>query len=646
MGVGDSDHADLWPEWPTALDLELWEGAGPPPCVVDAVARGDTFVAHNAEHFDAAAWARFVPAPHPAWFDTMHACRYLSLPGSLDRLGEFLGCGGKDQEGVASLRLLYRCRGGIYPLGTVPLWQRMLRYNVRDVLILGEVYRTVSDHNLEVGVLNAHCAVNGRGIPVDLDFAWALRDMWTKHKEDACAEVLDFAGIVATPTKVKTWLTSQGFHVDSLERKQIEALIHDPDSVFGDTDDPRVATAVAVIRGYQSAARATAGKVQRIFSVVDEDHRVRGWANYHGAHTGRFSGRDLQPHNMARGQILDADKRVVKFDVGAVLARGRAATLTDVRAAIRHDAPDNRMVGDALAALMRSVIRGDLRVYDYSSVEARGVAWLAACEPLMRCFRDPSLDVYCDMASRLFGRRVVKADTDLRFVGKTVILGCGYGMGEVKFDATCRFSSPPVDLAATGLTAGQCVTTYRAAYPEIPRLWRRLQSAAFRAVSSREPYRESRCWFAIERQFGCDWLCIELPSRRTLRYRNPRIKKMWPRWQGAKEMVDTLLHDGRFEDQILYGGLLLENIVQGFCRDFLVDAMCRLEAAGHPVVLHVHDELVTEGSDLEEGAVIVSTPPAWAADFPLRVEGFSTEHYVKAPPPGSRQVDAMCGRLL
>jgi DNA polymerase len=82
-----------------------------------------------------------------------------------------------------------------------------------------------------------------------------------------------------------------------------------------------------------------------------------------------------------------------------------------------------------------------------------------------------------------------------------------------------------------------------------------------------------------------------------------------------------------------YGGKSCENICQGICRDIMADAMLRLEAAGYPVVLTVHDEIISEvpkdfGS-VEEYEALVSTVPAWAKGFPLTAKGWRGERYKK-----------------
>jgi DNA polymerase len=638
-----------WPKDWEPRPVLFYTSAGVPRPIKWDIENGATFIAHNAEGFDAPAWELLVGGPQPTWYDTIHAARAAGLPAGLDKACRALGVPGKSDEGKRALKMLYTAkmkgRDAEYPVGTVPLWETMLAYNVGDVLGMEELYRATVDCG-EPDVLDAHCAVNSRGCPIDLAFAGVLRKLWTIHQDQSACEVeahiKEIDGVIAggfnprSAAAIKKWLAGIGLAVPSLNRAAVEEMIRDPEGAFGDTDDPRVITAIAVIRARQQAALATPGKVDRAIQSCDPDGRARGLFVYHGAHTGRWSGRDIQPHNFPRG---------TKGDVGAVLAtyheRGDLS-LDDVRSAF-----PGKPAGDALATLMRPVIRAGpgkrLVVIDYGSVEARGLAWAAREQRALDVFSDPHSDIYCDMAGKLYGKTVTKKDERERQVGKTIVLGCGYQMGANKFAASCSLQG--VDLAAAGTTADACVKAYREGYPAIPALWRDLDRAARmarRGITSIA----GRCVFSRTP----DVLIIQLPSGRKLRYRKPGIEMQVPAWGGDPR--ETLTYEAPHGyRKALYGGLLAENIVQALCRDLLATALVQLDPI-YPVVLHVHDELVMEvdegiaGDALRDAGIVMSAPPDWADGFPLRVEGFVTEHYGKAAPRGAPKVDAMLGRVM
>lgn len=628
----------------------LYDLDEPPPRIVEAIEQGATLVAHNAEGFDAGVWEKLVgPA---SWYDTMHCCRAAGLPAGLDAASKALGGRGKDEAGAKVMKLLTQAkareRGVAYPVGTVEAWALLIRYNVEDVLALEQVYHATADAG-EADVMEAHSRINARGVEVDLNLVRCLKNLWREHQENAKARAAkasegELSGDdLQSVAKVKAWLRKNGIEMPSLERKQVEQLTSDPEGFFGDTDDPRVIKILAVLSNRADAIRATVGKVERVFDVVDEDSRVRNLFVYHGAHTGRWSGRDLQPHNFPRGSnSLDVESLVREFETG-----GLTLPVIEERAVSAGSG-----IGDALATLTRPVIRAKsgsvLVICDYAGVEARGVAWMAGERQALQVFADPASDIYCDMASRVYGYPCNKKDHSAeRQVGKVIVLGAGYGMGARKFELFCKLSG--VDLAEAGVSGEACIKAYRAGYPAIPAGWRELERAARAAVTSgKQLLSTCRCTFFME---GAS-LKLRLPSGRLLTYRNARIEKLAPAWDRSAAPVDTLTYETPHGyRKTLYGGLLMENVVQAASRDLLADAMVRLDPC-FPIVLHVHDELVFEvpekqGADaLREIALAMSSPPAWADGFPVRVEGFTSKRYVKKAFKGSAEADAMLGRML
>jgi DNA polymerase bacteriophage-type len=302
-------------------------------------------------------------------------------------------------------------------------------------------------------------------------------------------------------------------------------------------------------------------------------------------------------------------------------------------------------VGDALATLMRPVIqatRGNsFAIVDYASVEARGTAWIADDEKALAIYRDTSRDVYCETASVIYNRKITKEDKVERGLGKIIELACGYSMGPNKFAQNCKLQG--VDLAKAGVTAKQCVETYRTIHEPIVNAWHNLQRNAMRAIQQgKGSYQNHVFMDCVGSTFT-----ITLPSGRVLNYRDAKITKETPIWGGSPIDQITYASPHGFRKH-LYGGLLMENIVQAMCRDFLAISLVLIDN----IVLHVHDEIVCEVPDegakwqLEFMAKTMSRPPNWAKSFPLRVEGFTNRYYMKSPIPGSWCIDAMNGEIL
>ena len=649
----------LWPEGIArgSEGILFYQGEGTPPELLEWIAKGYTFTAHNATGFDAEAYERLVGGPQPtAWYDTMYAAAAKGLPRGLDALGKiFLGAG-KDAPGAKVLKLMYtaKVKNGevVYPIGTPAAWQLLLRYNVMDVLLLERIFaRTYGTSEPEV--LDAHTAINNRGVYVDREWLDALLTLWDEAIAYAVTEIERLTdgtlkgGDLRSGPKMKAWLATQGVEISSLRKEEVERLYEFPEEYFeGDDYTERHLLVSEVLKLRQTVTRVGKAKLERIRQMADIDGRVRGMLMYHAAHTGRWSGRGVQPHNFARG--------VPGLDVGGLLSKRGNLKLEDIRKAGRGARAD-----EVLTTVLRPVFRAGpgrtLLIADYSAIEARGVAWLAGEQSLLDAFARGA-DIYCEMASLIYGRPITKADKLERQVGKITVLGCGYSMSAEKFGVFCHASR--IDLAAANVTAEQCVEAYRGAYPAIAGSWRgkyrtggiwqQYQRAAKGAVDNHyDHYVNAVRFFWEDRN-----LCVQLPSKRVLTYRDARIELMAPRWGG--EPRDTLIytHHHGFP-AVLYGGLLTENICQAVCRDLLAHALVECEYRSIPVVLHVHDEIVAEVKvDHAEGeltqlcGIMTQQAPAWAEGFPIAVEGYTGTHYTKSPLPGAYVCEASSSRPI
>lgn len=289
-------------------------------------------------------------------------------------------------------------------------------------------------------------------------------------------------------------------------------------------------------------------------------------------------------------------------------------------------------------------------VGDLASIEARVLAWVAGQAGLTSAYIKNS-DVYSEFAARCFATEVRKpkpADApdvakrmkSLRGVGKIAILGLGYGMGALKHLNQLRGDPDTAPLFDAGiLSPAKCtavVKSYRADYPEIPALWAALEQGFRRAVGG-----DCVDGGAIKFSNSRGVVLITLPNGRALRYPRARLEH-------AHKCIDYLDGAGHVQqfategDQIVYGngtptygGKVCENIVQAIARDILAAALLRMEASGHRIVMHVHDELVAE-CPRDTGAAVraametaLTTNPDWSAGLPLAAEVDILERYDK-----------------
>ncbi len=292
---------------------------------------------------------------------------------------------------------------------------------------------------------------------------------------------------------------------------------------------------------------------------------------YYAAHTGRFGGSDkINLQNLPRGSKL--------------------------RTAIR--APEGQR----------------LFIADLSNIEARMLAWLAKESDLLDAFAHGG-DVYCEFASQIYGRTITKEDTLERYVGKTAILGLGYGMGHNKFQDTLKAGSPSVDVSDS--TAAQIVTQYRSNYSNIPILWSRMKDLLFNMISP-NMYGTTYGPLVVQKQR------LQLPNTMSLHY--PDLQYI-----GGEFLYNTSKGKVR-----TYGPRLAENVIQALARIVITEQMLDIQSMPQvDVVMQVHDEIIALGSEVNSDVTmdrilqIMRTPPEWCSDLPLDAEGGVSQIYDK-----------------
>lgn len=273
--------------------------------------------------------------------------------------------------------------------------------------------------------------------------------------------------------------------------------------------------------------------------------------------------------------------------------------------------PRDEMFGVNFRHMIKPKDGYKLIVADLSQIEVRTLCWLAEDRKALDLIRE-SDDIYHAFGVLLglhdpANGPLKEYDKQLRHKVKSIALGCGYGMGSAKFSA---FSGMPLEEAAVA------VDIYRGRMPSVPKLWRSLDTSMATACAIGEPFQ------------------LELPSGRALRY--GRIKRMKEAGSVTRfRHIGKIVRNGQLRDFPLWGGILTENLSQGLARDIFSDMMLRVDAAGFPVILHVHDEMVCEVPEakaedsLAKILQIMSTPPSWIPDIPVAAEGHICDLYSK-----------------
>ena len=256
---------------------------------------------------------------------------------------------------------------------------------------------------------------------------------------------------------------------------------------------------------------------------------------------------------------------------------------------------------------------------DSSQIEARTLAWLAGQDDLVEAF-ERGEDVYCIMASAIYGRQITRADERERFVGKTTILGAGYGMGAAKFKLQLKNFGVDVELDE----AKRIIDTYRATYPNIVELWKNAGSALKAMLENQQTTLGRNELLMVE---GLDG--IRLPNGLRLKYPNIRLQD---NEEGKTEVMYDIKRGKQTLASRLYGGKVIENVCQALARIVIGEQML-LVAKKYRVVMTVHDAIAciapkTEASIAKEYIELcMRLRPKWATDLPLNCEAGYGDSY-------------------
>lgn len=322
---------------------------------------------------------------------------------------------------------------------------------------------------------------------------------------------------------------------------------------------------------------------------------------------------------------------------------------------------------DVVSSCLRGMITAapghELLAADFANIEGRGLAWLAGEEWKLQAFREYDAgtgpDIYKLSAAKIYHCDLADVTKDQRQVGKVSELACGYqgGVGAFQMMAKAYSVKVPDPLA------DEIKTAWRSAHPKTVSYWYDVNSAAEYAlqnpgatVSAGARGREvkfkvkgSFLWCLLPSGRALCYPYARLDTAFTLRLVTGNIRKMSKRAveklgipEGATiEREDHncqfyMTVDGmsnKWVETDTYGGKRVENITQAICRDLLASAIVRCEKAGYPVVLHVHDEVVSEKpigtGDLKKFEHLCAETPAWAAGLPVTAAGWKGARYRK-----------------
>ena len=532
-------------------------------------------LAHNAP-FDGAILKWVYGVSPKGWLDTLSMGRALhgtQVGGSLRVLSDFYGLGEKGTEVENALGLRRQdfspeqlARYGEYCKNDVTLtWELFNAMSAGfppiELRLIDLTVRMFTDPVLQLDreLLRKHL-INEKVRKEMLLNTFAKDDLMSNPKFAELLRKLD----VEPPMKVSPTTGKQTFAFSKTDEEFKALLEH---------DNLAVQTLVAARLGTKSTIEET--RTERFLGIAERGS-LPVPLRYYAAHTGRWGGDDkLNLQNLQRTSPLK--KAII--------------------------APDGYMMIDS----------------DSSQIEARTLAWLAEQNDLVEAF-DRGEDVYKIMASAIYGKDITEITKDERFVGKTTILGCGYGMGAKKFQAQLKNFNVAIELDE----ATRIIDTYRTTYPKITELWKSA-AVALKAVLQNQQTTLGRD--GILKIDGNDG--ILLPNGLYLRYPNLRIVE---NDEGKSELVYDTKKGKAIIPTRIYGGKVIENVCQALARIVIGEQMLMV-AKKYRVVMTVHDAIAcivpTEQvkTALEYVEMCMRTRPDWGMELPLNCEAGYGESY-------------------
>jgi DNA polymerase len=664
-------------------------GMGPPQDLFNSIAAGGLVEAHNSgfEYYIWAnvCYSRmgWPPLPLRQLRCSAAKARASALPGALGKLSEVLNpAEKKNKRGKKLIQLLsipkkpakkdptLRRTREAYP----ELYAEMYQYNIQDIVSEKAVSSMVPElppRELDLWLLDQR--INTRGVAIDIvglkNCIAVFKQAESRYTEELKRITGGMVSSIGEMTKNSAgdkWMITQGVGLSSLDKEHVGAALERDDL------PPAVHRALEI---RQIIGSASVKKLFAIERMVSRDGRLRDLFSFCGAsRTGRWSGSGSQPQNLKNSgpdcvrcdrcgyQQIEQDNcfncGMPKNHNGDLLEWGNTTTKTALVTMATQDldlveAQWGNAV-DTIASCMRGLFvaahRYDLICSDYSAIEARVLAAVAGEEWRMEVFRTHG-KIYEASASKLSGvplKEILdhKIRTGkhhpLRKKGKVNELANGYS-GWI--NASKAFGA---DKYSTDDEIKQNILKWREESPAIVELWggqwRKtpgkweftpglygIEGAAIMALQN-----PGKCFGYNGISYGHDPIkdalyCL-LPSGRKLTYHQPRLTRgIDPRKLEVWNITFMGWNSSALQGPVgwhrrgTYGGRLVENLIQAISRDILRDAMLRLDAAGYPPVLHVHDEVICEVPEgfgsVEEFERIMMAREPWFADWPIKAAG-------------------------
>ena len=568
-----------------------------------------SFPEHADIHYDFGAHGGFLnPA---AWRCDMVWAAYNGLPLSLAQVGAVLNL---EQQKMTEGRALIRYFCCPYfdedgeqhfhkPSDAPEKWKTFKAYNKRDVEVEMAIQQKLRNYTVPDFVWDEYHLdqeINDRGIRIDAQLVEEAIRLDRISHEKLIKEMQQLTGLENpnSVSQMKGYLEEKGLQVDSLGKKQVQAMIPEAPEDLQEVLELRLQAAKSSVRKYEAMQNA-----------VCTDGRCRGMFQFYGANrSGRWAGRLIQLQNLPQNHMEDLDEARELVKCGD------------------YDSLDllYPSVPGVLSELIRTAfVPEDVKkfiVADFSAIEARVLAHLAGESWRAEVFRNGG-DVYCASASQMFHVPVEKHGVNghLRQKGKIAELALGYGgsVGALKAMGALEMGVPEEELQPL-------VSMWREANPNITAYWWKIDAAVKNVIRDHVPVEVGLVRF----EYRGGMMFIRLPSGRSLAYVKPKICEN--QFGGEGISYYGLTPQKKFERIETYGPKLVENITQAISRDILAHAMKTL--CEERIVGHVHDEIILEAekdASVQDICEQMGRTPAWISGLVLRADGYECDYYRK-----------------
>lgn len=569
-----------------------WYTGSDPGAFLNSLDYSDKAILCHNTAFDGAILSWHFGIKPKLWLDTLSMAKpthNVTVGGSLKNLVAKYGLGAKGTEVVDAMGKRRKdftpaqmTAYGKYCVNDTELTYKLFKklkvgFPVSELMVIDQIIRMYTQPIIELDrfKLDAH-------LKSEVERKQALLNKLGNGDPEAAKKVLmsnnKFADLLVAmgatvPMKVSPTTGKHTHAFAKTDQGMLDLLEH---------PNPAVAAVAEVRLGVKSTIEET--RTQRLIDVSKRGP-LPIMIKYYAAHTGRFGGGD-------------------KLNLQNLPARK----------------------GNAIRSALAAPAGMKLIACDSSQIEARMLAYAAGQMDLVQAFRD-GRDVYSEFATKVYGMLVTKADKDKRFVGKTCILGLGYGMGHVKFRETLKLGGITIDEAE----AKRIVYLYRDTYPMIVKLWTLCDGVIKDMVAGRSGVVCNILPYSIDG--------IVLPNGMVLRYHALRATENGFGYindnRGFRKLTARIVA-GTEPDTVpwtnIYGGKVVENIVQALARIIVSEQMTAI-SQWYQVIFQVHDENIICVPDAEALVAqqvmerCMSAPPSWAPDLPVACESAIGDNY-------------------